>query len=296
LPLFSFLDSTQRYMIMGSRTFLMNDFIQEVPSHEVSHQWWGHLVGWSSYHDQWLSEGFADFSASLFLETTSKKRDDYLKYWEHARKHIVDKNSFGNSPNDAGPIWLGLRLNTFKTENAYNNLVYPKGGFVLQMLRYLMEDQKTGNADFVAMMHDFTATYGGKNASTEDFRSIVEKHIKPAMNLDGDQHMNWFFNQFVYGNEIGSYHLAYKIIPDADGKVIFSGRLTQSGVSERFRVRMPIYADFGRPGGPVKMMNAGIAGNSTTQEIRIRLPEKPKKILLNYNFDVLARETSVEEQ
>ncbi len=28
-------------------------------SHETSHQWWGHIVLWRSYRDQWLSEGFA---------------------------------------------------------------------------------------------------------------------------------------------------------------------------------------------------------------------------------------------
>lgn len=33
-------------------------------------KWWGHAVGWASYHDQWLSEGFAEFSAALFLENT----------------------------------------------------------------------------------------------------------------------------------------------------------------------------------------------------------------------------------
>lgn len=31
-------------------------------AHEVAHQWWGIGVDFSSYHDQWLSEGFADFS------------------------------------------------------------------------------------------------------------------------------------------------------------------------------------------------------------------------------------------
>jgi aminopeptidase N len=27
-------------------------------AHETSHQWWGDIVLWRSYHDQWLSEGF----------------------------------------------------------------------------------------------------------------------------------------------------------------------------------------------------------------------------------------------
>jgi hypothetical protein len=296
LPIFAFIDSTQRYMMMGANTFHFNDFIQEVAPHEVSHQWWGHLVGWNSYHDQWLSEGFADFSAGLFLQATEKKPDKFLAYWEHARKHIIEKNSFGNAPNDAGPIWMGLRLNTFKTEGSYSQLVYPKGGFVPHMLRYLMQDANGQDTDFIAMMHDFVATYSGKDASTEDFKAMVEKHMKPAMDLDGNHRMDWFFSQFVYGEEIGSYHLTYSIAPDSEGKIQFTGKLTQSGVSPRFRVRMPIYVDFGKGAGPVKMANVGVAGNSSTQEIKVKLPVRPKKILLNYNYDVLARETSVEEQ
>lgn len=296
LPLFAFLDSTQRYMMLGQNTFSFNDFIQEVAPHEVSHQWWGHLVGWNSYHDQWLSEGFADFSAGLFLEATEKKRDKYLTYWERARKHLVEKNNYGIAPNDAGPIWMGLRLDTFKTPAAYNQLVYPKGGFVPHMLRYLMQDANGKDTEFIAMMHDFTSTYAGMNASTEDFKRIVEKHMTPAMNLDGNNRMDWFFQQFVYGTEIGSYHLTYLIAPQPDGKYLFTGKITQSGVTGRFRVRMPIYVDFGKGAGPVKMVNVGVAGNSDSPEIKVPLPLKPKKILLNYNYDVLARETSVEER
>lgn len=34
-------------------------------AHETSHQWWGDMVQWRSYRDQWLSEGFAEYSATL---------------------------------------------------------------------------------------------------------------------------------------------------------------------------------------------------------------------------------------
>src|SRR6185369_17261846 len=72
LPVIAFLDATQRYQMLQGNTFRLNDFIQEVTPHEVAHQWWGHAVGWATYHDQWLSEGFSDFSASLFLQLTRK--------------------------------------------------------------------------------------------------------------------------------------------------------------------------------------------------------------------------------
>src|SRR6185295_12790683 len=52
LPISAFFDSTQRWRMMGLNS-RFTEFIQEVTPHEVSHQWWGHMVGWSSFHDQW---------------------------------------------------------------------------------------------------------------------------------------------------------------------------------------------------------------------------------------------------
>ena len=174
-------------------------------------------------------------------------------------------------------------------------MVYPKGGYVLHMIRYLMQDQQTGDKDFIAMMHDFTSTYANQNATSEDFMGMVEKHMKPQMDLDGNKQMRWFFAQFVYGSEVGSYHLDYKLTNEAEGKVVLTAKVTQSGVGSGFRVRIPVYGDLGFPGGPVKLVNIGVMGNSTTKEVKIVLPQRPKKILFNYNFDVLARETTISE-
>ena len=293
LPVSAFLDSTQRWMLMGGSAFRFADFIQEVTPHEVAHQWWGHMVGWASYHDQWLSEGFADFSAGLFLQQTDSKPDKYLKYWERAQETIMAKNSFGNRPNDAGPLWMGLRLNTYKTGGAYNRIVYPKGGYVLHMLRYLMYDRDTGDKDFTAMMHDFVATYLNQNASTESFKSVVEKHMKPALDLERNGKMDWFFREWVYGTEIPSYRMEYSLASEADRKVMFTAKVTQSGVSSTFVMAVPLYFDF--DGHVVRAGAVTLLGNMTSNEVKIRLPKKPKRVLLNANHDVLAAETAVKE-
>ena len=38
-------------------------------AHEVAHQWWGQAVGWKNYHEQWLSEGLAQYFAALYADT-----------------------------------------------------------------------------------------------------------------------------------------------------------------------------------------------------------------------------------
>jgi len=290
LPISAFLDPTQRWMLMGPHAFRFADFIQEVTSHEVAHQWWGHMVGWASYHDQWLSEGFADFSAGLFLQLTEKRADKYLHYWDQARKQILDKNQFGIRANDVGPLWMGLRLNTRKTAGAYNRLVYPKGGYVLHMLRCMMRDPKTHDAAFIAMMRDFVQTYYGQNAATADFQKIVEKHMTPDMNLDGNGRMDWFFNEWVYNIDSPSYRLDYSLTEEG-GKMMLTGTVEQSGVSDKFKMLVPLYLDF--TGTPVTVGHVALSGNRKSNEFHIALPERPKRVLLNAEHDVLASEVVV---
>lgn len=293
LPISAFFDSTQRWMMLGGNAFGFAEFIQEVTPHEVSHQWWGHMVGWASYHDQWLSEGFADFSAGLFLQQTEPKPDKYLKFWERAQQTVMAKNRFGIRPNDAGPLWMGIRLNTFKNGAAYSRLVYPKGAFVLHMLRYLMYDRETGDKDFMAMMHAFVAAYLNRNASTESFQSVVEQHMKPSLDLERNGKMDWFFREWLYGTEVPSYRMEYSLTPEPGGKFLFAAKVTQSGVSSRFVMAVPIYFDF--DGHVVRAGEVTLLGNMTSNEIKLRLPKKPKRALLNANHDVLTAETVVKE-
>jgi len=63
IPICYYFDGTVRHelgMDWGDKGYW-----KVVTPHEVAHQWWGHTVGFSSGRDQWMSEGFADMSASL---------------------------------------------------------------------------------------------------------------------------------------------------------------------------------------------------------------------------------------
>jgi len=290
LPMLAYLDGTQRFRLMqalgaGSReNSTINQFVDEVTAHEVSHQWWGHMVGWATYHDQWLSEGFADFSASLFLQFTQKTPDKFLKYWEHARQNLVERNQYGRRTNDAGPLWLGRRLASEKNAGAYDAVVYRKGGFVLHMLRQMMWDGQHGDGNFQAMMQDFVREYLNRNATTEGFQRVVERHMTPGMNAAGDGKMDWFFSEWVYGTALPKYTFDYTVTPTDNGKVVLKATLAQSDVPADFMMPVPLYAEF--DGNIVRLGQARIKG-STSIPIQVELPKKPKRVMINYYHDIL---------
>jgi hypothetical protein len=284
LPLISFLDSTQRWRLLGGNQTRVNEFIDEVTPHEVSHQWWGHMVGWRTFHDQWLSEGFAEWSAGLYLQLTEKNKDKYAAYWDHARHAVVDKNTYGNRPNDAGPIWMGLRLVSTRNASAYNAVVYRKGGYILHMLRALMYDAKEGDKPFMDMMRDFVQTHMNDSATSESFQRVVEKHIRPVMNLTGDGRLDWFFREWVYGTDLPKYKFDYTIEPK-DGKFLLNGRLTQSEVSANFAMLIPLYAEFDNVG--LARIGLITAIGNQSGDVKVLLPQKPKRVLINAMHDVL---------
>jgi hypothetical protein len=288
LPISAYTDSTQRWMLFGNIDNKFTGFVQEVTPHEVAHQWWGHAVGWASYHDQWLSEGFAEFSAGLFLQQAVGKdwRKDYLEFWDRLRRRILDKNNFGAAPNDAGPLWMGLRLISPRSELAYQNVTYPKGAYVLQMLRSMMYSNDDGDKAFIAMMHDFVESHRDRSASTESFKAIAEKHMTKTMDFAHNGRLDWFFDEWVYGTQVPRYQFEYQLAPADDGKVKLHMTLVQSEVDEHFGMLVPVYADFGN--GMIRLGQLGIVGN-TTRNLDLMLPKQPKKVALNAYKDILER-------
>ena len=284
MPIIAYFDATQRWRMMGMSTRL-TEFVDEVASHEVSHQWWGHMVGWSSYHDQWLSEGFAFFSAGLYLQLTEKTPDKYLAYWDHAQKLLTEKNQFGKRPNDAGPVWMGLRLISYKNSGGYQAVVYRKGGYILHMLRSMMWNAETGDKAFKEMMQEFVKSHMNRNATTESFHAIAAKHMTPLMDMEGNHRLDWFFRQWVYGSAIPKYKFDYTVTAAPDGKWQLKGSLTQSDVDDNFAMIVPVYADF--DGQMHRLGQVRMIGNRTNDKIQMLLPKKPKKVLINANHDVL---------
>lgn len=286
LPITYFFDTTVRNALnMNLRD---RGYFTVVGPHEVAHQWFGHTVGWSSYRDQWMSEGFSDFAASLFIQYIWKDPNKYQKFWRDEHELLTERNKEGFRAIDVGPLTLGHRLsNTRAGWDVYRHLVYPKGAYVLQMLRMMMQDPKGGDDAFKEMMRDFIKTYSNKAASTQDFQSIVEKHMTPAMDLTRNRKMDWFFNEWVEGTALPDYHLDYSFNNSVNG-IVLTAKLTQSNVDNRFGMPVPIYIELAN-GKVARLGSINIVGNTT---IPVQVPlggvkETPKRVFLNHMADLL---------
>jgi len=288
IPICYYFDTTVRHQLgldWGDRGYW-----KVVTPHEVAHQWWGHTVGFSSGRDQWMSEGFSDMSASLYLMLIEKNPKRYLTFWNDERELLLERNPQGFRAIDAGPLTMGYRASNSRTGfDITRRLIYPKGAYILHMLRTMMHDNQKGDQLFKATMHDFVQTYSGKAATTEDFKAMIEKHMTPEMDLDGNHRMDWFFNEYVYGTQLPSYKVDAGFENGPDGDVVMNLKVTQSAVDEHFRMLVPIYLELA-DGNIVFLGRARISGNSTVDEhVPLKgLKTKPRRAVANYYDDVLA--------
>ena len=285
MPYTAFIDTTQRAQMMGTQAGT-DTFWRYVAPHEIAHQWWGHIIGWDSYHDQWMSEGFAEFSASLYVQFVRRDITKFNDFWNNQRDLITTARPQTRDlkPYTVGPVTQGYRLNSAKTGGVARFMIYPKGAYILHMLRMMFYVHGEGDKRFQEMMKDFVQTHFNQDVSTEDFKRAVEKHMTKEMDLDGNQRLDWFFNEWVYGTEMPSYKFEYQLGPTG---TTLSGRITQSGVSDNFKMLVPIYLDLGK--GWVKAGSANITGNSTLELKDVKLSATPvKRAAICMMNDVLA--------
>lgn len=218
IPICYYFDTTVRHQLgidWGDRGYW-----KAVTPHEVAHQWWGHTVGFSSGRDQWMSEGFADMSASLYITLVEKDPKKFITFWNDERQLLVEKDAEGFRAIDVGPLTMGYPANNSRTGYGLTRrLIYPKGAYVLHMIRMMMYDKKTGDQQFKETMQDFVNSYRGKAATTEDFKAAVEKHITQEMDLEGNHKLDWFFNEYVYGTQLPSYKSDSSFEAAPDGTV-----------------------------------------------------------------------------
>lgn len=174
-----------------------------VVAHEVAHQWWGHLVGWRSYRDQWISEAMANYAALLWARHRGlQPAVGPVTGWQQELTATVDD---GRPIESLGPMVLGERLHSSRSQDAYHAIVYRKGALVLEMLA-----RKFGEEDFVRALERLIEVASGHVISTTEFLSLLERIT--ATELDG------FAQQFIFGTGLPEIYYDYAFEPADDGR------------------------------------------------------------------------------
>ena len=266
-------------------------------AHEVAHQWWGNMVGWRTYRDQWLSEGFAEYSGMLYtaFRQEPKKAAELIR---RGRRDLLqspktDTGILEGTVNDIGPLILGLRLRTRRSLGAYNTLIYQKGALVLRMLHFLFTDPQTGDAQlFFDMMREFVRRHRNTAATTENFVRVASahfRHTKLAQRF-GMKDLRWFFRQWVFETALPEYELQYSVTK-SKGKAMLRGTLHQRDTPEHWLMPLLLEVDFG--GG--RMARDIVIASGPKREFEFSLPSVPKKVTLDPDHWVLSRETSTKK-
>jgi aminopeptidase N len=151
-------------------------------AHELAHQWWGQAVGWKNYHEQWLSEGFAQYFAALYAQKARGERT-FIDMLRQFRRWAI-------SDSDQGPVSLGYRLGVVKSDpRVFRAVVYNKGAGVLHMLRRLLGDKV-----FFSGLKRFYTDRRYQKAGTED--------LERAFESESGRVLDRFFERWIYGTEI----------------------------------------------------------------------------------------------
>lgn len=281
-------------MLMIPPTDRASKYTYSFIAHETAHQWWGNIVAWRSYRDQWLSEGFAEYSGVLYtaLRENPKAARSLLDSMRGSLKDPpATTTGIGSGKlNDIGPITLGHRLNTSKSFGAYQTLIYNKGALVLRMLHFLFSNPSTGDDKaFFDMMKAFVEKHRNSTASTDDFRSVANEHFvnTPIARKYQLKDLNWFFVQWVYQTDLPSYRLEYSIRTNPDGSTVVSGNVLQENAREGSFMPLPLLFSFGGD----RFGSGTVHAYGPKTPFEIPLPARPTKVELDPQRWVLSDRT-----
>jgi hypothetical protein len=166
-------------------------------AHELAHQFWGDAVGGENYHEQWISEGFAQYFALLYAERT-RSRDTFEDILKQLRRTSIayDRN---------GPVWLGYRLGHLQGDSRiFRALVYNKGALVLHMLRRLIGDE--------AFFRGLRRFY-----QESRFKKVGTDEVMKAFEAESGQSLERFFERWILEAGVPQVAVNYAI-EDVDSR------------------------------------------------------------------------------
>jgi hypothetical protein len=271
----TYLDDAQRRALLHKDATAEAFYSSIIHAHETAHQWWGNLVIPATYHDDWISEALANYTAMLVLEqklgvkTLELIMDDYRKSLLAPGKPTTIES--------AGPITWGHRLQENGQSDPWRAITYGKGTWIVHMLRRRMGDEA-----FLRMLSALRKRYEYRTVSTEEFRSLAAMFLPTG---DPDPSLESFFETWVYGTGIPTLEMATSVKGKAPA-VTLAITVRQSGVAEDFVAEVPVEV---RPAGGGKPIVRWVHTSSEPAIVTLKLKAPPQHVELAPRMAVLAR-------
>ena len=292
LSSYAFLDEEERKELRFSpfRSLMQ----EQITAHETAHQWWGDLVIWTTYRDQWLSEGLANYSALMMLQ--EKAPADFREIMERYRRELLEKDNSGSAPKDAGPVTLGGRLQSSRSPGGYDAISYGRSTWLFHMLRTMMQDgaalQSAGpgrsgsgkDEPFARALRKVRERYQGKSINTRELLDVFAEELPPGLRYEGKSSLDWFLAGWVNGTSLPKLELrATKFLPKNGGTAV-SGTIFQKDAPADLVTSVPVY---GSGSGKRSVLIGRVFADGRESSFHLSAPPGISKIVLDPNQTIL---------
>lgn len=231
-------------------------------AHELAHQWFGDLLTCRDWSHIWLNEGFATFYALLYAEHLHG-HDDFVYGFFNTSHSILGVT------NDTTPI---VSRKFHNPDDLFNYLPYEKGSFVLQMLR-----SDLGPELYRKCIHTYLKRHEYGNVITEDLNKVVNE-------LSGKSY-DKFFDQWVYHAHYPELSVDYSWDEKSKlAKVSVKQNQKLSDDVLLFEAALNIVFT-----GPFGRVEKTASFSKAEEDFYFALPKAPTSVLLNPEFDLLAK-------
>ena len=260
--------------------------------HETAHQWWGDLVLWKSYRDQWLMEGLANYSALLLVE--QKDPAQFRQVLEKYRSHLLSTNKEGESLRDAGPVTLGQRLISSHFPGGYEAISYERGTWLFHMLRSMLSDCEGGarsrnrrsdpEEPFFRALRRVRERYAGKSLNTREFMQIFEEELPRPLWYENRHSLDWFVDGWINGKAMPMLQARDIHIAQKDQSAIATGVLVQKDAPEDLVTAVPVYA---LTAAKSLVYIGEVLADGAETPFRLSVPKDAHKIVLDPKHTIL---------
>jgi len=265
----------------------------QVLVHETAHQWWGDLVIWKSYRDQWLSEGLANYASLLMLE--QKNPAQFREVMEHYRKDLLSKNNDDESLRDAGPVTFGQRLTSSHFPAGYEAITYERGTWLFHMLRCMLRDSEMvshsrkapANPDepFFRALRKARDRYAGKSMSTHDLMQVFEEELPRPLWYNNHHNLAWFEDGWIDGTAMPELAIRDIRINAKAGANTVSGLILQKNAPENLVTAIPLY---GVAAGNSLVFLGEVLADGPETLFHFNAPEGVHKVVIDPNQTILS--------